>query len=156
AGYVPQYRETGLDDEAMAEVRAALNLVLSHHEPYPGVVMDRHWNIQQANDPARAMFAFLLDDGATADGPPNLVRLRVNELRPFVANWEQTGEALVQRVHREAGGGVPDPQTAALLDEVLALPGIPEAWRRPDFVATPLPMVPVQLAKDGIEVSHFS
>jgi hypothetical protein len=36
-----------------------------------------------------------------------------------------------------------------VLDEVLALEGIPPAWRRPDFVTTPLPMVPVQFARRG-------
>jgi hypothetical protein len=82
--------------------------VLAHHEPYPAVVMDRHWNVQQANDAARAMFAFLLDDDGRADEPANVVRLMLRLRR--VANWEQTGEALVQRVHREAVG-VPDPQT---------------------------------------------
>jgi transcriptional regulator with XRE-family HTH domain len=155
AGFAPQYRETGLDDAAMAEVRAALDLVLGHHEPHPAVVMNRHWEIQQANDAAQAMFAFLLSDGE-ADEPANVVRLMFTALRPHVANWEQTGEALVQRVHREAVGGVPDPQTTALLDEVLSLPGIPDSWRRPDFVSTPLPMVPVQFAKDGVQVSYFS
>lgn len=158
AGYAPQYRETGLDDDAMAQVRGALELVLSHHEPHPAVVMNRHWELQQANDAARAMFAFLRSDTPDdAPGePPNVVRLMFTALRPYVANWEQTGEALVQRVHREAVGGVPDPQTTALLDEVLSLPGVPESWRRPDFVATPLPMVPVQFAKDDVRVSYFS
>lgn len=37
-----------------------------------------------------------------------------------MANWDQTGEALIQRVHREAVGNVPDPETAGLLDEVLS------------------------------------
>ena len=73
-------------------------------------------------------------------------------LRPHVANWEQTGEALVQRVHREAVGGVPDRDHRALLDEVLALPGIPTAWRTPDFARTPLPLLPVVFAKDGREL----
>ena len=77
-------------------------------------------------------------------------------LRPSVANWEATGEALVQRVHREAIGGVPDLETTRLLDELLALPGIPEGWHTPDFAATPLPVLPVEFAKDGLELSYFS
>ena len=51
---------------------------------------------------------------------------------------------------------MPDPRTTALLDEVLALPGIPAAWRTPDFTTTPLPLVPVRFAKDGVEVAYFS
>jgi transcriptional regulator with XRE-family HTH domain len=155
AGYAPLYRETGLDEASMSRVRAALDRMLAHHEPYPAVVMDRHWNVLRANDAATAMFAWLLD-GTDAGDPPNVVRLMFGPLRPYVANWDETGEALVQRVHREAVGGVPDAQTARLLDEVLALPGIPDAWRRPDFASTPLPLLPVALAKDGIELRYFS
>ena len=77
-------------------------------------------------------------------------------LRPHVANFEQTGEVLVQRVHREAVGGIPDLETRALLDELLALPGIPAAWRTPDFARTPLPVLPVVFRKDGRELSYFS
>src|SRR5215207_3466510 len=154
AGYAPHYRETGLDAESMAHVRAALDRVLEHHEPYPAVLMDRHWNLIQANGAATAMFAFLLDEPPA--GPPNVVRLMFTSLRPYVANWQQTGEALVQRVHREAVGGVPDPRTTGLLDEVLALPDVPAAWRTPDFAATPLPVLPVRFAKDGADVSYFS
>ena len=98
-------------------------------------------------------FGWLLD-GETH--PPNVVRLMFGPLRPHVANWEQTGEALVQRVHREALGGVPDLVTRRLLDDVLALPGIPAAWRTPDFATTPLPLLPVVFAKDGRELSYFS
>ena len=77
-------------------------------------------------------------------------------LHPHVANWDQTGEALIQRVHREAVGSIPDPDTGRLLDDVLSLAAVPQAWRKPDFVATPLPMLPVEFAKDGMALSYFS
>jgi transcriptional regulator with XRE-family HTH domain len=155
AGYAPLYRETGFDTEEMAQVRAALDRMLAQHEPFPAVVMDRHWNVMMANGAARAMFTFLLDGEEPGD-PPNVVRLMFARLRPHVANWEQTGEALIQRVHREAVGGIPDPETVRLLEEVLSLPGIPAAWWRPDFATGTLPMVPVAFSKDGLEVSYFS
>jgi hypothetical protein len=75
---------------------------------------------------------------------------------PFVANWEQVAEALVQRVHREAIGGVPDPSTAALLQEMLALPGVPERWGALDLTAAPLPVIPVAFRKGRLAVSYFS
>jgi transcriptional regulator with XRE-family HTH domain len=155
AGYAPQYRETGLDDAAMDQVSRALDRLLEHHEPHPAVVMDRHWNVLRTNPAADALFAWLLD-GADAGDPANVVRLMFGPLRPHVANWAQTGEALVQRVHREAVGGVPDLVTRRLLDEVLALPGIPAAWRRPDFAATPLPVLPVEFVKHGLRRGYFS
>jgi transcriptional regulator with XRE-family HTH domain len=153
AGYAPQYRETGLDDASMAQVNAALQTLLDHHEPHPAVVMDRHWNVLRANGAATALFDWLLDAPVPE---PNVVRLMFGPLRPYVANWPLTGEALVQRVHREAIGGVPDATTRRLLDEVLALPGIPPAWRTPDFARTQLPLLPVVFAKGGRTRSYFS
>jgi transcriptional regulator with XRE-family HTH domain len=154
AGYAPQYRETGLDDASMAAVDAALNTLLEESR-HPAVVMDRHWNLLRANSHADELFGWLLD-GADPGEPANVVRLMFGPLRPHVANWEQTGEALVQRVHREALGGVPDLATRRLLDEVLGLEGIPASWRTPDFARTPLPLLPIHFAKDGRELRYFS
>src|SRR3954470_6807954 len=88
AGYAPHYKETGLDDTAMAAVRAALRRVLAQQEPYPAVVMDRHWDILRANAAATALFARLLDGDVPE--PANVVRLMFTRLRPFVANFELT------------------------------------------------------------------
>jgi transcriptional regulator with XRE-family HTH domain len=155
AGYAPQYRETGLDDASMAQVKAALITLLEHHEPHPAVVMDRHWNVVRTNQAAAELFDWLLD-GGNPGSPANVLRLMFGPLRPHVANWDQTGEVLVQRVHREAVGGVPDPTTQRLLDELLSLPGIPRAWRTPDFARTQLPVLPVVFRKDGRERAYFS
>jgi transcriptional regulator with XRE-family HTH domain len=157
AGYAPIYRETGIAEPAMSQVRAALERVLRYHEPFPAVVMDRHWNLMLTNAAAASMFTWLLGNGRSTS-PPNVLRLMFDPggLRPYVANWEQVGEALIQRVHREAVGGVPDAETAALLRQVLGLPGIPDRWRTPDFTATPTPVVPVQFRKGHLGVSYFS
>jgi transcriptional regulator with XRE-family HTH domain len=155
AGYAPLYRETSLDEPEMVPVRAAVDRMLDHHEPYPAVVLDRYWNVTQTNAPAAAMFAFLLA-GVDTEEPSNVVRLIFGPLRPYVSNWDELAPALLQRVHREAVGGVPDPQTRALLDEVLALPDIPERWRTPDFGSPLVPVVPVRFVRDGVSVHYFS
>jgi transcriptional regulator with XRE-family HTH domain len=157
AGYAPIYPETGIAEPAISQVRAALDRVLRHHEPFPAVVMDRHWNLMLTNTPAASMFGWLLGN-TPSTSPANVLRLMFDPggLRPYVTNWEQVGQALIQRVHREAVGGVPDDQTAALLNEVLAMPGIPARWRTPDFTATPTPVVPVQFRKSRLGVSYFS
>ncbi|SEF75741.1 Helix-turn-helix [Nonomuraea solani] len=157
AGYAPAYRHTGIAEPAMARVRAALERALAHHEPYPAVVMDRHWNITQTNRTADVMFAHLRGD-RPATGTANVIRLMFDplELRPHVANWAQVAPALIQRVHREAVGGVPDAITQDLLAEVLAGPGIPAAWRDPDLTAAILPIIPVIFTKGGVTVSYFS
>lgn len=87
------------------------------------------------------MFAWLLE-GSQPPEPPNVVRLIFGALRPYVANWDAFGEALIQRVHREAVGGVPDVRTNELLEEVLASAGVPSSWKAPDFIATRLRSFP--------------
>lgn len=157
AGYAPLYRDAGLDSAQAAQVRAALGRMLAAHEPFPAVVMDRHWNVITANSAADAFFGWLLGE-REAQEPANVIRLMFDPggLRPFVANWEAAAEALIQRVHREAVGGVPDPGTLALLAEVLAYPGVPSRWLSPDFRTPPLPIVPVDFDKDGLALSYFS
>jgi transcriptional regulator with XRE-family HTH domain len=154
-GFAPIYRETPLADPAMAPIQDALRRMLRHHEPYPAVLLDRHWNVLAGNEPAGAMFAFLLA-GAGDQPPPNVLRLIFGPLRPYVANFHEVGPGLIQRVYREAVGGAVDPPTRALLAEVLARPGIPPAWRRPDLTTPLTPMVPVSFARDGVAVSYFS
>jgi transcriptional regulator with XRE-family HTH domain len=157
AGYAPLYREAGLEGAQAAQVRLALERMLAVHEPFPAVVMDRHWNLVSANTAAAAFFGWLLDE-RDIEGPTNVIRLMVDPegLRPFVANWQATAEALIQRVHREAVGGIPDRETVALLAEALAHPGVPSEWRSPDFRTAPSPIVPVEFAKDGVALSYFS
>jgi PAS domain-containing protein len=140
AGYAPVYPESGLAADDAALVAAALERMLAAHEPYPAVVMDRHWNILDRNHAAHALFGWLLRE-RTSDGPGNLIRriFDPDGLRPYVANWDEAAAALIQRVHREAIGGVPDAGTAALLEEVLAYPDVPAAFKRPDLTRPPLP-----------------
>jgi transcriptional regulator with XRE-family HTH domain len=49
AGFAPAYGERALDESDMAPVREALERFLSAHEPYPAVVVDRHWNVVASN-----------------------------------------------------------------------------------------------------------
>jgi transcriptional regulator with XRE-family HTH domain len=157
AGYAPLYREVGLAGDESAAVRAAVERILTTHEPYPAVVMDRHWNVITTNDAAGAFFSWLLGD-SDVDQPANVIRLIFdpNGIRPYVENWEAAADALVQRVHREAVGGIPDPRTVALLEEALAYPGVPAEWRSPDYTSTPLPVVPIEFRKGGLTVRYFS
>ena len=157
AGYAPLYREAGLESAHAAQVRAALERMLAAHEPFPAVVMDRHWNVRTANRAAAAFFGWLLGEPAE-DRPTNVIQLMFdpNGLRPFVTNWVAAAEALIQRVHREAVGGVPDPETLRLLDQALANPGVPSQWLSPNLRTPPLPIIPVEFEKDGLSVSYFS
>src|SRR3954452_21378779 len=49
AGYAPVYGQSDLGDAAMSPVRETLALVLASHDPYPALVVDRHWGVVTAN-----------------------------------------------------------------------------------------------------------
>lgn len=157
AGFAPMYAESQLDAPQLQAVQTALLAILRQQEPFPAVVMNRHWDLVQANEAARRFFGLLLGDLATAR-PANVVRLMFdpNGLRPWVSNWEVVAETLLQRVHREAVGGVPDATTDELLAEVLAYPGVPKHLRRLNLAAPSVPVIPICFRKGDHAFNYFS
>ena len=49
AGYAPAFPQRSLEDPALSPVRDALDRILAAHEPYPGIAVDRGWNLVAAN-----------------------------------------------------------------------------------------------------------
>src|SRR5262245_62555388 len=45
AGFAPVFRERSLEEREMEPIREALRRFLTAHEPYPALVVDRHWNV---------------------------------------------------------------------------------------------------------------
>jgi transcriptional regulator with XRE-family HTH domain len=159
AGLAPEYTESRLDAPSLEVVRRALDAILEQHEPFPAVVMDRHWEIVRTNRAAAGLFGFLLE-GQPLTAATNVLRLMFDPsgVRPFVANWEAVAESLARRVHREAVGGVKDAATERLLAEIRAYPGVPAVWRRAaSALGSPLlPVVPVNFEKDTRAYRFFS
>jgi hypothetical protein len=156
AGFAPVFRDTDPDDAVMAPVWAAVERMLSHHQPYPAVVLDRHWNVTRTNAAADSLFSFLLD--GVVPTPSNVIRLMFDPagLRPRVSNWDEVAAALLQRVHREALGGVPDQPTRDLIDEVLAHPDVPSRWRLPAFDRPLIPVIPIRFDHNDVRLHYFS
>ncbi|AZG44406.1 helix-turn-helix transcriptional regulator [Gordonia insulae] len=72
AGHAPRYSEESLDAGAMERIRASVQRILDAHNPYPGLALDRAWNVVLANDSAAGLAAMLPED---LRGPPfNLFR----------------------------------------------------------------------------------
>ena len=158
AGYAPLYRETGLDAPEMAQVRWAIDFMLRQQEPYPAIVLDRHWNIVRTNQAiGRVMGLFLSAEDAAAAGSPNVMRLTFHPrgLRPWIANWEQTASAFIQWMHRELLR-TGDARTAALLDELLAYPDIPRAWLDLDLDASTVPFLAMEFRKGDARLNFFT
>ena len=54
AGYAPAFAQRGLDEPEMGPVRDTLERILGGHEPYPALVVDRHWGLVRRQQRARA------------------------------------------------------------------------------------------------------
>ena len=104
AGYAPIYRETALDAPELAQARRALTFMLRQQEPYPAILVDRHWNILQSNEAMTRVLGCFLDPAAwEAAGAPNAIRLMHHPrgLRPFIRNWEVTAAVSIQWLQRD-------------------------------------------------------
>lgn len=157
AGFAPSFRESALDAGELVPVRTAIDAILKQQEPYPAVVMNRHWGIVATNRAASRFFSWLLD-GRSPDGAGNVLRLMFHPegLRPCVVNWDVVAQSLVRRVHREALGGTLDETAQALLAEVLHYPGVPERLQTPDLGTPLVPVVPVSFSHRGQTFDFFS
>jgi transcriptional regulator with XRE-family HTH domain len=160
AGYAPIHRETALGAPELDQVRRALGFMLAQQEPYPALIVDRHWNLLMQNAAAGRVLGLFLDREAAAQvpGPPNVVRLTFHPrgLRPYIANWEALAGPLIQEIHRSTVGGIPDEGTQRLLDELLAYPGVPVRWRTPDVTAQSAPVLPLDLRKGDLALRFFT
>jgi transcriptional regulator with XRE-family HTH domain len=128
AGYAPLYVERPLHDPAMAAPRRALEGVLAGHEPYPALVVNRHWELLMANQAARLLLAGL--DPALAQPPLNVLRVALHPqgLAPRIVNLESLRVHLLARLRRQVELSR-DPVLEGLLEELQVDPpaGVPPA-----------------------------
>lgn len=159
AGYAPVYSEAPWDAQEMQGVIRALERVVRQHDPFPAIVMDRHWNVLMTNDAAPRFFGCFIDMAAR-EGPRNLLRLMFDPhgMRPFVADWDTVSRSLLQRVHRESVGRVLDDDTRHLLDDLLAFPDTPRDWNTPPApaAAPAMPVIPIGFVHKGVVLRYFS
>jgi transcriptional regulator with XRE-family HTH domain len=159
AGFASYYPESDWGAQELAPVRKALERMLQQHEPWPAVVMDRHWNVLMTNTAAPRFFNSFIDLEQRT-GPRNILHLMFDPegLRPFIANWEVTAKSLFQRVYRESLGGIIDEKTRSLLRDLANYPDVTPDWKMPDDTPQPqdLPMLPVSFVRDGRKLNYFS
>ncbi|GAB4330408.1 MAG: helix-turn-helix transcriptional regulator [Dehalococcoidia bacterium] len=154
AGFAPIYPEHALDTGDLAPVRAALDRLLSSHEPFPAIAVDRHWDLLAANRSALGLF--------TQGVEPHLLEPPVNALRvtlhpgglaPRIANLGEYAHHLISRLRRhvEVSG---DPALSRLLDEIRGYPGLAAAHpeESPGRIFVPL----VLRSMSGPDLTFFS
>lgn len=119
AGYAPTFAERTLDDPAMVEARRTLDVILKGHEPYPALVVDRHWTMIAANAPVGLLMGGV--EPELLEPPVNVMRLSLHPggLAPRIVNlgaWKAHAVERLRRQHRTTG----DKKIEALLSEISA------------------------------------
>jgi transcriptional regulator with XRE-family HTH domain len=161
AGFAPAYRETNLSAPELLPVRKAIDHMLKQQEPYPAVVIDRLWNLIQANEAATAFTVFLFEGPPPAPPPgkpPNLLHwlLDPKALRPKIANWEEVARHLVSTTYAEilADGG--EPKALAFIEDIMAYPDVPASFRKLRFEDRPQPVLTLDYIVGGKALSVFT
>jgi transcriptional regulator with XRE-family HTH domain len=129
AGFAPVFGERSLEAREMAPVREALERFLTAHEPYPALVVDRHWNIVASN---RGVAYITRGVAAELLAPPrNALRIALHPegLAPRTRNLADWSGSLVAQLRREIQT-THDPDLESLYQELLAYPGISTAASR--------------------------
>lgn len=126
AGHAPRYRHSDLTDEDMAPVLAAVRALLDAHQPFPGVAVDRRWNIVATN-PAAASLAGLAPEGGDPE-PVNVYRLTLHPdgMAPRIHNFGQWAAHLLDQLRRDVRAAGDD-ALRSLYEEVAAYPNVRDA-----------------------------
>jgi len=158
AGYAAAFPERPLDDPALAVAREAVEVVLTGHEPYPALAVDRHWQLVAAN----AAVAPLLDgaDPKLLAPPVNVLRLGLHPdgVASRIVNLAEWRAHLLMRLRQQIEVSA-DPVLAALYDELAGYPAPSVDPRRPPVrpdSAFGNVVVPLQLMSEHGTLSFFS
>ncbi len=148
-GFAPAYPEGDLRGPGLAAVLASLRDVLAGHEPYPAILIDRHWTLIDGNAAVP-----LLTAGAAPEllePPINVLRLSLHPdgMAPRIRNLSEWRAHVLHRLDRQALA-TGDPVLRSLHDDLLALPG-GETAAHPNGM-----VVPLRYDLDGRELSFFS
>ena len=147
AGYAPVYAERPLDAPQLATVRAARRRVLAGHEPYPALVVDRRWDLVEANAPVALLTAGVAP--ALLAPPVNVLRLSLHPdgLATRIANLGEWRAHLLARLRREVALTA-DAALAGLLDELRGYP-CDQPEPRPDLPGPSDIAIPLRLRHAG-------
>lgn len=155
AGYAPRYARTPLDDDSMTRVRASLQRMLDAHDPYPGVAIDRCWNVVLANRSALVLTAAVAEHVLTP--PLNVFRLCLHPegLASRTLNFDDWAGYLLGQLRRTLAL-TGDAELAALEREVTAYPNVAALDGASSAPDEPSLLVPFVVELGGRRLSMFT
>jgi transcriptional regulator with XRE-family HTH domain len=154
AGFAPAFQERSMEDPEMQAARAAVDLVLAAHEPYPALAVDRHWNLITANRPALAFLSNV--DEKLRQPPINVLRtsLHPDGLAPRIINLREWRDHILHRLRQQIDVSA-EPTLQNLYDELAGYP-IPVSKAPPATDKYAGVVIPMQYATEVGTLSLFS
>lgn len=122
AGFAPIYLSRALDDPALAPARAAINLLLRSHAPFPALAVDRHWTMVAANRTVETLLSVVAEK-RLLEPPVNVLRISLHPggLAPMIANHLEWRDHLCSRLRQQIAA-TGDSILTALLEELRTYP----------------------------------
>jgi transcriptional regulator with XRE-family HTH domain len=153
AGFAPVFPERPMNDPALASARAAVDLVLRAHEPFPAIAIDRHWTLLAHNRLVPLLVAMASEE--LRRPPANVLRLSLHPqgLAPHIANLDEWREHLLARLRRQIDLTA-DPAMIELMQELSTYPK--PRGSQPFAPATGGVVVPLRLATPAGVLSFIS
>ncbi|WP_244927976.1 helix-turn-helix transcriptional regulator [Nocardioides sp. W7] len=148
-GFAPVYPRHELDAPELASIQAALRHVLDGHDPFPALVIDRYWDLLDANSAVSMLTA-----GCAAhllEPPVNVLRLSLHPegMAPRILNLGQWRAHVLEQLRRRSEQTA-DPRLVSLHAELLAMPG------GVDHTPPTSVVVPLRIRNGDGELAFFS
>lgn len=156
AGFAPEWHQRDLAGPDLAQVASALDYMLAQQEPYPAVVVDRHWNLVRSNQGALRLVEFLvgpIPPGTAVNLADALVSPDV--LRPHLVNWAEVVRHFIRSVEADAAADG-SPETATLLERLIGYSGVRAALRSPPHGSNASPVLAMHFRKGDTSLSLFT
>ena len=157
AGYAPRYSQRQWGSGELRQVEAALQRLLDAHQPYPGLVLDRQWNVLHANAAAAALAALLPEELRTPRLNVFRASLHPQGLAALTENFDEWAGYLLGKLQRlvlDTG----DAEMQVLQQEVVEYPNVRSLLRESsaDSHAAPVLLVPCVMRLPFGRVSLFT
>jgi transcriptional regulator with XRE-family HTH domain len=157
AGFAPLFRARPMDDPQMSQVMSAVRMMLTAHEPFPAIALDRAWNIRMSNTPFERLGGLLGEDvwARVGGDQRNLMRLFFHPegIRPLITNWAAVGPLIWRRAQREAEA-VGGQEMKTVLGELAPYQDADVLWSAAG--AALVPILPFNVEVNGLRISMFA
>lgn len=155
AGFAPSYAETDLASPQLERMREAVDLILTHQNPYPAFVLNRQFDVLNLNKAAQDVGAFI--SGGKPPKHANLLRqiFDPEDLRPIIDNWAEVASWFLRRLHDEIAAAPGNAVARDLLEELLGYPDVPAEWRHAAIGADSKPVLTIDFRSPAGNLRFF-